>query len=205
MKRSHIISLSVLGILLVGSLSVNVIQNSTNNHVKTQLKQQENQNKDINQKLSTKSRENKVLKSEVDGFKKFENNKDKSQSELNFDTITDKFLTTMFTFEPDTYNNRKDNLKGLISDNLYNKYFPKNTNYGDANNVSSKLDKATIYTQAKQGNELKGLAVVTFESKSDDNEWKKETDLYQIKFDTTNNQITDVQNLGSSFKASDVE
>ena len=63
MKRSHIISLSVLGILLVGSLSVNVIQNSTNNHVKTQLKQQENQNKDINQKLSTKSRENKVLKS----------------------------------------------------------------------------------------------------------------------------------------------
>ena len=205
MKRSHIISLSVLGILLVGSLSVNVIQNSTNNHVKTQLKQQENQNKDINQKLSTKSRENKVLKSEVDGFKKFENNKDKSQSELNFDTITDKFLTTMFTFEPDTYNNRKDNLKGLISDNLYNKYFPKNTNYGDANNVSSKLDKATIYTQAKQGNELKGLAVVTFESKSGDNEWKKETDLYQIKFDTTNNQITDVQNLGSSFKASDVE
>ena len=77
MKRSHIISLSVLGILLVGSLSVNVIQNSTNNHVKTQLEQQENQNKDINQKLSTKSRENKVLKSEVDGFKKFENNKDK--------------------------------------------------------------------------------------------------------------------------------
>lgn len=205
MKRSHIISLSVLGILLVGSLSVNVIQNSTNNHVKTQLKQQENQNKDINQKLSTKSRENKVLKSEVDGFKKFENNKDKSQSELNFDNITNKFLTTMFTFEPDTYNNRKDNLKGLISDNLYNKYFPKNTNYGDANNVSSKLDKATIYTQAKQGNELKGLAVVTFESKSGDNECKKETDLYQIKFDTTNNQITDVQNLGSSFKASDVE
>ena len=205
MKRSHIISLSVLGILLVGSLSVNVIQNSTNNHVKTQLKQQENQNKDINQKLSTKSRENKVLKSEVDGFKKFENNKDKSQSELNFDNITNKFLTTMFTFEPDTYNNRKDNLKGLISDNLYNKYFPKNTNYGDANNVSSKLDKATIYTQAKQGNELKGLAVVTFESKSGDNEWKKETDLYQIKFDTTNNQITDVQNLGSGFKASDVE
>lgn len=205
MKRSHIISLSVLGILLVGSLSVNVIQNSTNNHVKTQLEQQENQNKDINQKLSTKSRENKVLKSEVDGFKKFENNKDKSQSELNFDNITNKFLTTMFTFEPDTYNNRKDNLKGLISDDLYNKYFPKNTNYGDANNVSSKLDKATIYTQAKQGNELKGLAVVTFESKSGDNEWKKETDLYQIKFDTTNNQITDVQNLGSSFKASDVE
>ncbi|MCT1172041.1 hypothetical protein [Lactococcus lactis] len=205
MKRSHIISLSVLGILLVGSLSVNVIQNSTNNHVKTQLKQQENQNKDINQKLSTKSRENKVLKSEVDGFKKFENNKDKSQSELNFNNITSKFLTTMFTFEPDTYNNRKDNLKGLISDDLYNKYFPKNTNYGDANNVSSKLDKATIYTQAKQGNELKGLAVVTFESKSGDNEWKKETDLYQIKFDTTNNQITDVQNLGSSFKASDVE
>src|SRR5574337_1648710 len=192
MKRSHIISLSVLGILLVGSLSVNVIQNSTNNHVKTQLEQQENQNKDINQKLSTKSRENKVLKSEVDGFKKFENNKDKSQSELNFDNITNKFLTTMFTFEPDTYNNRKDNLKGLISDDLYNKYFPKNTNDGDANNFSSKLDKATIYTQAKQGNELKGLAVVTFESKSGDNEWKKETDLYQIKFDTTNNQITDV-------------
>ncbi|MDM5142986.1 hypothetical protein ICE98_00057 [Lactococcus lactis] len=157
MKRSHIISLSVLGILLVGSLSVNVIQNSTNNHVKTQLKQQENQNKDINQKLSTKSRENKVLKSEVDGFKKFDNNKDKSQSELNFNNITNKFLTTMFTFEPDTYNNRKDNIKGLISDDLYNKYFPKKLIMGTQTTFHLNLIKLQFIRKQNKEMNLKDL------------------------------------------------
>ena len=111
----------------------------------------------------------------------------------------------MFTFEPDTYTNRKDSIKGLISNDLYNQYFPKNNNYGDANSVSSKLDKATIYTQSKQGDSMKGLAVVSFESKTGNNDWKKETDVYQLTFDTTTNQLTAVQNLGSSFKASDVE
>ncbi|KRL66324.1 hypothetical protein FD08_GL001995 [Lentilactobacillus parakefiri DSM 10551] len=52
---------------------------------------------------------------------------------------------------------------------------------------------------------MKGLAVVSYESKSGDNDWQKATVLYQVTFDTTTDRITDVQNLGNSFKASDLD
>ena len=111
----------------------------------------------------------------------------------------------MFNFEPDTYNKRKDSMHDIISDKLYQQYFPKSQNFGDSNNVSSKLDNATIYTQSQQGSDMKGLAVVTYESKSGDNDWRKSTEMYQIKFDTTKSQITSVQNLGSSFEAKNIK
>lgn len=205
MKRYVPITIAFLVLALIGSLYGNFYQHATNDKTSDQVSQLQADNRKTKKKLSTTTRENKVLNSQIEGFKTYQNNKDKSQSELNFNNVANKFLTTMFTFEPDTYTNRKDSIKGLISNDLYNQYFPKNNNYGDANSVSSKLDKATIYTQSKQGDSMKGLAVVSFESKSGNNDWKKETDVYQLTFDTTTNQLTAVQNLGSSFKASDVE
>ncbi|WP_195193668.1 hypothetical protein [Enterococcus faecium] len=205
MKRYVPITIAFLALALFGSLYGNFYQHAKNDKTLDQVSQLQADNRKIKKKLSTTTRENKVLNSQIEGFKTYQNNKDKSQSELNFNNVANKFLTTMFTFEPDTYTNRKDSIKGLISNDLYNQYFPKNNNYGDANSVSSKLDKATIYTQSKQGDSMKGLAVVSFESKTGNNDWKKETDVYQLTFDTTTNQLTAVQNLGSSFKASDVE
>lgn len=205
MKRYVPITIAFLALALFGSLYGNFYQHAKNDKTLDQVSQLQADNRKIKKKLSTTTRENKVLNSQIEGFKTYQNNKDKSQSELNFNNVANKFLTTMFTFEPDTYTNRKDSIKGLISNDLYNQYFPKNNNYGDANSVSSKLDKATIYTQSKQGDSMKGLAVVSFESKTGNKDWKKETDVYQLTFDTTTNQLTAVQNLGSSFKASDVE
>ncbi|CUR64589.1 hypothetical protein [Leuconostoc gasicomitatum] len=205
MRRGLAVIISVIGIALLVSLYGNIYQHSKISQANDTISQVKNEKQKANKKLATAKRENDVLNSQVDNFKTYQNNKDKSQSELNFNNVANKFLTTMFTFETDTYSNRKDSIKGLISTDLYNQYFPKNTNYGDANSVTSKLDNATIYTQTKQGNSMKGLAVVSFESKSGDNDWKKETDLYQLTFDTTTNQLTAVQNLGSSFKASDVK
>lgn len=205
MRRGLAVIVSVIGVALLISLYGNIYQHSKISKANNTISQVKKDKQQVSKKLATAKRENDVLNSQVDNFKTYQNNKDKSQSELNFNNVANKFLTTMFTFEPDTYSNRKDIIKGLISTDLYNQYFPKNTNYGDANSVTSKLDNATIYTQAKQGNSMKGLAVVSFESKSGDNDWKKETDLYQLTFDTTTNQLTAVQNLGSSFKASDVK
>ncbi|MGP4118081.1 hypothetical protein ACS4N0_13280, partial [Levilactobacillus zymae] len=76
--------------------------------------------------------------------------------------------------------------------------------YGDSNSVSAKLNQLNLYTQSKQGQNMKGLAVVSYESKSGNNDWQKATVLYQVTFDTTTDRITAVQNLGSSFKASDL-
>ena len=35
--------------------------------------------------------------------------------------------------------------------------------------------------------------------------WTKSTIVYQLEFDTTTNRITNIQNLGTSFKASDLD
>lgn len=201
MKKTTI-AISVLAVVSAIALCVNWYNN---NHTTTELKE-------VKKELNTQSHKNKVLYAEnqtlstqLRSYERDANNVGKSSSELEFNTVANKYLDTMFNFEPDTYNKRKDSMHDIITDELYQQYFPKNQNFGDSNNVSSKLDNATIYTQSQQGSDMKGLAVVTYESKSGDNDWRKSTEMYQIKFDTTKSQITDVQNLGSSFEAKNVK
>jgi len=142
--------------------------------------------------------------SQIDSYKTYQNNKDKSSAELSFNTVVTKFFDVMNNFKPKTYGQRKDGVKNLISDKLYQQYFSNKGTYGDSNSVSAKLNQLNLYTQSKQGQNMKGLAVVSYQSKSGDNDWQKATVLYQVTFDTTTNRITAVQNLGSSFKASDL-
>lgn len=204
MKKTTI-AISVLAVVSAVALYGIVYQGYKNSHMTTEL---ESVKKELNiqaKKNKALNNENQTLSTQLSSYKKDANNAGKSSSELEFNTVTNKYLDTMFNFEPDTYNKRKDSMHDIISDKLYQQYFPKNQNFGDSNNVSSKLDNATIYTQSQQGSDMKGLAVVTYESKSGDNDWRKSTEMYQIKFDTTKSQITDVQNLGSSFEAKNVK
>ena len=144
------------------------------------------------------------MSTQIDSYKTYQNNKDKSPAEISFNTVVTKFFKVMNNFKPKTYGQRKDSVKDLISDKLYQQYFSNKGTYGDSNSVSAKLDQLNLYTQSKQGPNMKGLAVVSYESKSGDNDWQKATVLYQVTFDTTTDRITAVQNLGSSFKASDL-
>ncbi len=155
---------------------------------------------------SDKSNQQKqLLSTQIDSYKTYQNNKDKSQAELSFNTVVTKFFKVMNNFKPKTYGQRKDGVKDLISDKLYQQYFSNKGTYGDSNSVSAKLNQLNLYTQSKQGQNMKGLAVVSYESKSGNNDWQKATVLYQVTFDTTTDRITDVQNLGNSFKASDLD
>ena len=204
MKRSMVLSVAIGSLILVMSLGANAYQHSQVKQAQQQITRLQQQKRQVSQQLTKTNQQKQLLSTQIDSYKTYQNNKDKSPAELSFNTVVTKFFDVMNNFKPKTYGQRKDAVKDLISDELYQQYFPQKGTYGDSNSVSAKLDQLNLYTQSKQGKNMKGLAVVSYESKSGDNDWQKATVLYQVTFDTTTNRITAVQNLGSSFKASDL-
>lgn len=205
MKSWHIVLTAILGIGLMTSLIFNYAQQRSKNELTTELKDTQTKKKTADKNLKTQTTQNEVLSDQIDTFKTMQNNKDKSTAEIDFNNKANQFLKYMFTFEPNSYNDRKDKVKGLITDDLFKQYFPSNQNFGDSNNVTSKLNKAKIYTRAKHDKNIDGLAVITFESKTGKNNFKKQTVLYQLSYDTTAKQLSKVKSLGDSFEASDIQ
>jgi len=200
------VGLVVGSLALVLSLSGNVYQHMANKQDTIQISRIKKQNKTISKQLKKAKKQKGLLAGQVDSLKTNANNSGKSTGEIDFSNVTKKFFDVMQNFKPKSYGQRKDKVKSLISDDLYKQYFSNSGTYGDSNSVSSKLDELTIYTQSQQGSNIKGLAVVTFESKSGNaDNWTKSTVVYQLEFDTTTNRITNIQNLGTSFKASDLD
>ncbi|MFW6816052.1 hypothetical protein [Lactiplantibacillus plantarum] len=205
MKRSVVLSIALGSLILIMSLGTNAYQHSQVKQAQQQISRLQQQKRQVSQQLTKTNQQKQLLSTQIDSYKTYQNNKDKSTAELDFNNTTNEFLKYMFTFEPDSYKTRKEHIKGLISNDLYNQYFPSNQNFGDSNNVSSKLDQAKVYTRAKQDQNIDGLAVVTFESKTGSNDFKKQTVLYQLSYDTTAKQLTKVKSLGDSFEASDIQ
>ncbi|MCS8622235.1 MULTISPECIES: hypothetical protein [Lactiplantibacillus] len=204
MKRSTVLSVVIGSLILVLSLGANAYQHSQVKQEQQQITRLQQQKQQVSQQLIKTNQQKQLLSTQIDSYKTYQNNKDKSSAELSFNTVVTKFFDVMNNFKPKTYGQRKDGVKDLISDKLYQQYFSNKGTYGDSNSVSAKLNQLNLYTQSKQGQNMKGLAVVSYQSKSGDNDWQKATVLYQVTFDTTTNRITAVQNLGSSFKASDL-
>ena len=205
MKRSMVLSIAIGSLILVMSLGANAYQHSQVKQAQQQISRLQQQKRQVSQQLTKTNQQKQLLSTQIDSYKTYQNNKDKSTAEIDFNNTTNEFLKYMFTFEPDSYKTRKEHIKGLISNDLYNQYFPSNQNFGDSNNVSSKLDQAKVYTRAKQDQNIDGLAVITFESKTGSNDFKKQTVLYQLSYDTTAKQLTKVKSLGDSFEASDIQ
>ena len=205
MKRSVVLSIALGSLILIMSLGTNAYQHSQVKQAQQQISRLQKQKRQVSQQLTKTNQQKQLLSTQIDSYKTYQNNKDKSTAEIDFNNTTNEFLKYMFTFEPDSYKTRKEHIKGLISNDLYNQYFPSNQNFGDSNNVSSKLDQAKVYTRAKQGQNIDGLAVITFESKTGSNDFKKQTVLYQLSYDTTAKQLTKVKSLGDSFEASDIQ
>ncbi|MDN7032108.1 MULTISPECIES: hypothetical protein [Lactobacillaceae] len=205
MKRSVVLSIALGSLILIMSLGTNAYQHSQVKQAQQQISRLQQQKRQVSQQLTKTNQQKQLLSTQIDSYKTYQNNKDKSTAEIDFNNTTNEFLKYMFTFEPDSYKTRKEHIKGLISNDLYHQYFPSNQNFGDSNNVSSKLDQAKVYTRAKQDQNIDGLAVITFESKTGSNDFKKQTVLYQLSYDTTAKQLTKVKSLGDSFEASDIQ
>lgn len=198
------LTIIVLSILCGLSMIVNGVQLYQANNQSKLLEKTEQQLAKKKKVANKQKQELKDLDDEVAILNASMNNKGNSASQIAFNEVSKNFMKAMFDFSPNSYKERKEKLTPLISDELLNQYFPKNGHYGDSNGVTSKVDELNIYAQAVQGENMNGIAVITFESKSGDSAFTKQTEIYQLTMDTKTNKLIKVQDLGSVTKGSDL-
>ncbi|EKZ0433766.1 hypothetical protein QK095_002529 [Enterococcus faecalis] len=113
-------------------------------------------------------------------------------------TVTEAF-GALFNYEPDSFQERKNNCAPYLSDKLMKQYFKEGVSYGDSNGVSSELEKCSVYLKSTQNTTIQGLVVVTYRNKIGDSSWNNAMNIFDVHFDPGSKKITFIQNLGSSF------
>ncbi|MDT2525141.1 hypothetical protein P7D73_18210 [Enterococcus raffinosus] len=207
-------------IVLIGILSIIVLTLSGFFFVENKnIKSISAQNEIKDQQISKLKNDNKVLNTNNTSLEKkydqaqktirnttvVENNNPESKNYKSFSDTTYKTFTGLYNFKPKSYKNRKDILKPLISDKLYNRYFSNEAYYGDSNGTTSEVISIDVYNKTIQDNTLNGLVVVKYQSKSGDNDFKKSTDLYQISYDVLSNKVTEITSLGTGIQGDNIE
>lgn len=191
----------ILGLVCVISISTNVYQ------IYSDIKQSSYMKRKINikdDKIKQQKGEINALKDRVEVLNENVSNKAVSSSQGNFNSIVSKFISVMFEYTPNSYQERKEKVSSLISAELLKRYFPKG-NYGDANDVTSKVDKVNIYRQSERQGNINGLTVITFESKIGDSDFQKRTEVYQITMNTKTNRLIEIQDLGNVTRGKDID
>ncbi|WP_430601459.1 hypothetical protein IGJ01_000927 [Enterococcus sp. AZ089] len=146
----------------------------------------------------------KQVESEVTTLKKaneeLKNNDstEKGNIQLFQKTVTEAF-GVLFNYEPDSFQERKNNCAPYLSDKLMKQYFKEGVSYGDSNGVSSELEKCSVYLKSTQNATIEGLVVVTYRNKIGDSSWNNAMNIFDVHFDPVSKKITFMQNLGSSF------
>lgn len=191
----------ILGLVCVISISTNVYQ------IYSDIKQSSYMKRKINikdDKIKQQKGEINALKDRVEVLNENVSNKAVSSSQGNFNSIVSKFISVMFEYTPNSYQERKEKVSSLISAELLKRYFPKG-NYGDDNDVTSKVDKVNIYRQSERQGNINGLAVITFESKIGDSDFQKRTEVYQLTMNTKTNRLIEIQDLGNVTRGKDID
>lgn len=191
----------ILGLVCVISISTNVYQ------IYSDIKQSSYMKRKINikdDKIKQQKGEINALKDRVEVLNENVSNKAVSSSQGNFNSIVSKFISVMFEYTPNSYQERKEKVSSLISAELLKRYFPKG-NYGDANDVTSKVDKVNIYRQSERQGNINGLAVIAFESKIGDSDFQKRTEVYQLTMNTKTNRLIEIQDLGNVTRGKDID
>lgn len=201
MKTQIRIWFTAVSLTLLVTFSANLVQHYTIQKAHRTIQLVKTQQKTTNHTLKQAIRVNKVLTSQLKSDALTPNSNRASED---FNRVSNNFFAAMYNFTPNSYTWRKKAVQGLISKTLFQRYFPAQNYSGDSNSVTAKLNRIAIYMQTQQGQTLKGLALITFESKSGNHTFKKETVLYQLTFDVMSQRLSQIQNLGGVLEASDV-
>lgn len=220
MKRKKydvkLIGLISLAILFVGVSTISIFEARAIKAYKLETKNLEIKKRKVQTLNSTNQKLNDQLSNlQVkynDAEKKLEqsqvnqNNNVESPNYHEFTDITKKAFTGLYEFNPKNFKQRKQILTPFLSENLINQYFnDSDSNVGDANGTTSKVDSLDIYTKAVQGTSIDGLVVVNYQSKIGDQKFSKSTDMYQITYNTETKKIETIQKLGTGMKGDNIE
>ncbi|WP_249361106.1 hypothetical protein [Enterococcus sp. BSD2780061688st2 D3] len=159
-------------------------------------------------KRETKDQKSRISKLEDENNKMIETqivNKD-GDVYKEFTNIATKYFKSRFNYDPKTYKESKENVRDLISEELYKKFSENQLTYGDSNNVSSRLDNLEIYSGSLINQKtITGLLIVDYESKLGETDWFKNSEIYTVQYDIHAKKLTKIQSLGSVLRGDMIE
>lgn len=206
-RKSATITIFVL-IVSVFSLSIglNIKQELTVKTANSKIAALEKKNDIL--KRETKDQKSRISKLEDENNKMIETqivNKD-GDVYKEFTNIATKYFKSRFNYDPKTYKESKENVRNLISEELYKKFSENQLTYGDSNNVSSRLDNLEIYSGSLINQKtITGLLIVDYESKLGETDWFKNSEIYTVQYDIHAKKLTKIQSLGSFLRGDMIE
>lgn len=206
-RKSATITIFVL-IVSVFSLSIglNIKQELTVKTANSKIAALEKKNDIL--KRETKDQKSRISKLEDENNKMIETqivNKD-GDVYKEFTNIATKYFKSRFNYDPKTYKESKENVRDLISEELYKKFSENQLTYGDSNNVSSRLDNLKIYSGSLINQKtITGLLIVDYESKLGETDWFKNSEIYTVQYDIYAKKLTKIQSLGSVLRGDMIE
>ncbi|HAQ5685789.1 hypothetical protein [Enterococcus faecium] len=206
-RKSATITIFVL-IVSVFSLSIglNIKQELTVKTANSKIAALEKKNDIL--KRETKDQKSRISKLEDENNKMIETqivNKD-GDVYKEFTNVATKYFKSRFNYDPKTYKESKENVRDLISEELYKKFSENQLTYGDSNNVSSRLDNLEIYSGSLINQKtITGLLIVDYESKLGETDWFKNSEIYTVQYDIHAKKLTKIQSLGSVLRGDMIE
>lgn len=188
------------------SIGLNIKQELTVKNANSKIAALEKKNDIL--KRETKDEKSRISKLEDENNKMIETqivNKD-GDVYKEFTDIATKYFKSRFNYDPKTYKESKENVRNLISEELYKKFSENQLTYGDSNNVSSRLDNLEIYSGSLINQKtITGLLIVDYESKLGETDWFKNSEIYTVQYDIHAKKLTKIQSLGSVLRGDMIE
>lgn len=206
-RKSATITIFVLIVSVFAlSIGLNIKQELTVKTANSKIAALEKKNDIL--KRETKDQKSRISKLEDENNKMIETqivNKD-GDVYKEFTDIATKYFKSRFNYDPKTYKESKENVRDLISEELYKKFSENQLTYGDSNNVSSRLDNLEIYSGSLINQKtITGLLIVDYESKLGETDWFKNSEIYTVQYDIHAKKLTKIQSLGSVLRGDMIE
>ncbi len=206
-RKSATITIFVLIVSVFAlSIGLNIKQELTVKTANSKIAALEKKNDIL--KRETKDQKSRISKLEDENNKMIETqivNKD-GDIYKEFTNIATKYFKSRFNYDPKTYKESKENVRNLISEELYKKFSENQLTYGDSNNVSSRLDNLEIYSGSLINQKtITGLLIVDYESKLGETDWFKNSEIYTVQYDIHAKKLTKIQSLGSVLRGDMIE
>lgn len=206
-RKSATITIFVLIVSVFAlSIGLNIKQELTVKTANSKIAALEKKNDIL--KRETKDQKSRISKLEDENTKMIETqivNKDGAVYK-EFTNIATKYFKSRFNYDPKTYKESKENVRDLISEELYKKFSENQLTYGDSNNVSSRLDNLEIYSGSLINQKtITGLLIVDYESKLGETDWFKNSEIYTVQYDIHAKKLTKIQSLGSVLRGDMIE
>lgn len=206
-RKSATITIFVLIVSVFAlSIGLNIKQELTVKTANSKIAALEKKNDIL--KRETKDQKSRISKLEDENTKMIETqivNKD-GDAYKEFTNIATKYFKSRFNYDPKTYKESKENVRDLISEELYKKFSENQLTYGDSNNVSSRLDNLEIYSGSLINQKtITGLLIVDYESKLGETDWFKNSEIYTVQYDIHAKKLTKIQSLGSVLRGDMIE